>query len=243
MRLAAAALALVALALTGCETTAEKSARLEAAAKRLGRPTSGASRGLSIAALSTAIKVRSTAVVHSREGTAAIVTLRNDSATALRDIPIEITVRDASGASIYSNNRQGLGRALISVPLIGAHTTLTWVDDQIQATGIPATVAARVGRSPAVHGPTPSIALTGAHMVEDPSTGPGAAGTVVNHSSIGQRELIVYAVARRGSRILAAGRAVIPEAAPSASTPFQLFFIGDPRGGKLSLSVPATTLR
>jgi hypothetical protein len=239
---AALALALAAFALTACETTAQKSARLEAAAKRVGGNSPGI-RGLSITAVSPVVKAIAAAVVHSSEGTAAIVTLHNDSATALRDIPIEITVRDARGASIYANTAQGLGRALISAPVIGAHASLTWVDDQIQAKGTPASVTARVGRSPAIRGALPSITVAGAHLVEDPSTGPGAAGTVVNRSSIAQRELVVYAVASRGTRILAAGRAVLPEAAANASTPFQLFFIGDPRGGRLSLSAPATTLR
>jgi hypothetical protein len=57
-----------------------------------------------------------------------------------------------------------------------------------------------------------------------------------------QLELVVYAVARRGGRIAAAGRAIVPQAPAGASTPFQVFFIGDPKGAQLSLTAPPTTL-
>jgi hypothetical protein len=239
-----AALLLAALVLSGCETTAEKSAKLEAAAKRSGTEESaGSTRGLSIAARSRVVKVTATTVLHSSEGAAVVVGLRNDSASALRDVPIEITVRDDHGRPIYANTQPGLGQALTSAPLIGAHASLTWIDDQIQAAGTPRTAEAKVGESAPAAGAIPELTPTGTHLVEDPSTGPGVSGTVLNRSAVTQRELVVYAVARRGSRVVAAGRAVLPEAPGRASTPFQLFFIGDPRGGRLELSAPATTLR
>ena len=241
----ATALVLAALALTGCETTAEKSAKLAAAARRAagdthtGAPTS---RGLSIARPSTVVKVSATAVLHSPEGTAAVVSVRNYSAVPLRNVPIQITVRDGRGASIYSNTQPGLGPALVSASVLRAHASLTWVDDQIQAGGVPRTVEAEIGQAPRARGAIPELEVAGAHLVEDPGTGPGAAGTVVNQSAVSQRELVVYAVARRRARVVASGRAVLPEAPAHASTPFQLFFIGDPRGARLELSAPATTL-
>jgi hypothetical protein len=238
-----AALLFAALVLSGCETTAEKSAKLEAAAKRSGAESGPASsRGLSIAARSRVVKVTAATVIDSAEGAAAVVSLRNDSGSTLRDVPIEITVRDAHGRSIYSNTQPGLGQALTSAPLIDAHASLTWIDDQIPATGAPRTVEAKVGESGPATGAIPKLTPTGTHLVEDPSTGPGASGTILNRSAVTQRALVVYAVARRRSRVVAAGRAVLPEAPGRASTPFQLFFIGDPRGGRLEVSAPATTL-
>jgi hypothetical protein len=41
---------------------------------------------------------------------------------------------------------------------------------------------------------------------------------------------------------VAAGRAVLPELAPGASIPFQIFFVGDPRGARVELTVPPTVL-
>jgi hypothetical protein len=232
----AAALVLAALTLTACESSQQKSARIEKVAKREARQRAAsrplAQRGLSITRESKLVRVGATAVLHSSEGAAAVVSLRNVSATALRDVPIEITVKDAHGATIYTNDTPGLATTLVSVPLLPAHSTSTWIDDQVQTSGVPASVSARVGEGERVSAGIPHLAIEGAHLAEG-----GAEGSVVNRSSIGQRELVIYAVASRAGTIVAAGRAVIPVAAAGTSTHFQVIFIGDPRGAKLQISV------
>lgn len=242
------ALVLVALtpALTGCETTAEKSAKLEKVAKQHERASGQAGalarRGVSVTRESTKVKVTGAIVLHSGEGAAAVVTLRNASNSPLRDVPIEITVRDARGRSIYTNSVPGLAAALASVPLIPAHATTTWIDDQIQAAGVPAGVSARVGEGLPVQGTIPRLDIEGMRLFADPTSGQGAEGNVVNHSSVDQQELIVYALARRHGRVVAAGRAVLATAPAGASTRFQAYFIGNPAGAQLAVGVPATTL-
>jgi hypothetical protein len=242
-----AAPVLLALVLTGCETTAEKSGKLERDAKlhelhAAVQPGVPGARGLSITRASTKVRVTASSVLHSSEGTAAVVTLRNLSATPLRGVPIAITVRDARGASLYTNGAPGLGASLTSAPLLPAHGTLTWVDDQIQAAGAPASVLVKVGEAPSATGAIPTLGVAGARLFEDPSNGPGAEGSIVNHSRVDQQELVVYALARRAGRVVAAGRAILPRAPAGASTRFQLFFIGEPRGARLEVSAPATTL-
>ncbi|HYM55368.1 MAG TPA: hypothetical protein VES97_08400, partial [Solirubrobacteraceae bacterium] len=96
--------------------------------------------------------------------------------------------------------------------------------------------------APAAAGAIPRISVQGTRLYEDPTNGVGAEGTVVNHSAIGQRELVVYAVARRGGRIVAAGRAVVPVLAPNLPTRFQVFFVGSPQGAQLAFEAPPTTL-
>ncbi len=228
------ALLLAALALSGCETSQEKSAKLEAAAKRIAR---NAPHGLSIAHASTRVSALASTVLHSPEGTAAVLTIRNNSATALRDVPIEITVKDAHGRSLYMNTAPGLSPALISDALVPAHATLTWIDDQVQAAEAPAIVTAKIGEASAVQGSAPQLAIVGAHLLDGMIE-----GHVVNPSAVTQHELVVEGLARRSGRIVAAGRAVLPEAPAHASTRFQLYFIGDPGGAQLQLSAPATTL-
>ncbi len=239
-----AALVLAALALTGCETSAEKSAKLEKVAKREAAVTRRhealARKGLSIARTSTKITVSAAAVVHSSEGTAAVVTLRNLTAIAQRDVPIAIAVRSASGATLYTNRTSGLAPALASVPLVPAHGTTTWIDDQIEASGVPASVSAQVGEGEPVSGAVPVIDVQGARLVNDEASGLEDEGTVANHSARTQRELVLYAVARRAGRVVAAGRAVIPQLAAGGSTRFQVFFIGSPRGAQLELNAPAS---
>jgi hypothetical protein len=233
-----AALLFVALALTGCETTAEKSAKLEKQAKRI---TLVKQKGLSITRQSTVIKVLGTNVVHDSEGAAAVVRLRNTGARALSDVPIAIAIKSASGASIYTNSTPGLSRTLVSVALAPAHAELTWIDDQIQAADA-ASAAARAGEGAAVSGALPKISVSGVHLHEEPASGTTLEGTVTNHSPVTQQELVVYAVAQRGAATVAAGRAVLASLPAGASAPFQVFFIGDPSGARLDVSAPPTTL-
>jgi hypothetical protein len=237
MRTVAAAVALLALlALSGCETTQEKSAQLEKAAHH----TRLAERGLSIAKASADVHAVSAVLVHGAEGAAAVVTLRNDSARALRDVPIAITVKDAHGSTVFQNNAPGLEAALTAVGSLPAHGEATWVDDQVPATGDPASVSALVGEAPVASGALPRIEVIGVHPSEE-SGSAGAAGTVRNRSNVSQQSLIVYVLARRAGSVVAAGRALLSEVAPGASAPFQAFLVGTPRGATLQASAPATT--
>ncbi len=235
-------LLLAALALGGCESSQEKSARLERAAKlaRAEHPVQ-ASRGLSIARASRTVQVVATQVLHSSEGTAAVVTLRNASARALRDVPIAITVKDASGGTLYQNNAPGLEAALTSVALLKPGAQFTWIDDQVQASGAPTSVSALVGEAPQAPAGVPQIAVTGVHPTEE-SGSAGVAGTAHNDSAVAQHGLVVYGVARRGGKIVAAGRAVLGEVAAHGTSPFQVLFIGSAGGAHVEASAPPTTL-
>lgn len=242
MTRAALALGALALALTGCETTAEKSAKLEQEAKAAAARRPALAKGLSIGRESTAVKVVSAAVVHSSEGAAAVVTVRNTTARALRSVPIAITVKDAHGTTLFQNDAPGLEAALVSIPSLAAHAELTWVDDQVPANGEPASVSARVGEAPpAARGSLPEVLVTGVHLSESAANGVGAAGTVSNRSRVAQSKLVVFAVARRGGRVVAAGRAVLPEVQAGVSLPFEAFFVGSPRGAQLQASAPPTS--
>lgn len=234
----AAALVLVALTLTGCESNIERSARL---AKLVHHP-ARAQTGLVVTRENPHVQVLATAVLHDENGTAAVVTLRNDSSQSLRDVPIAITLHGASGATLYQNNAPGLSGALVSAPLLRPGQQLDWIDDQVQASGTPGALSVRVGEAPSASGELPQLSVQGVHLSEESASGPSAEGTVVNHSPVTQQELVVFAVGRRGGRIVAAGRAVLPTAPAHSSTPFQVFFIGNPKGAALQVSVPPTTL-
>ena len=242
MRRAAPVLAALALALTGCETTAEKSAKLERAAEAHARPAQRAQHGLSITRQSSDVKVLDSGVLHSSEGSAAYVTLRNTSSRSLKDVPIAIAVKAPQGATVYANNAPGLAPTLVSAPLLGAHGELTWVNDQVQSPDTADSVAVKVGEATAVSAAIPRVVVHDAHLFEDPASGEGAEGTVTNDSPIEQQELAIYVVARKGAKVVAAGRAVLPLLAAGASQRFQVFFIGDPRGAELSVSAPPSTL-
>jgi hypothetical protein len=242
VRAQALVLLVLALTLTGCETTAEKSAKLEKQALKADSPGPVAVKGLSIGRESTAIKVLATALLRNSEGGAVAITLQNLSAHAQAEVPIGFTVRDSRGNSLYSNSTAGLAHSLVSVPLIAAHGEMTWIDDQVTAAST-GTITAKVGEGTTAQGPLPPIAVSGGHLFEEPGSGFAVKGTVVNRSSVSQRELVVYATARRSGRLVAAGRSVLAEVPAGGSVPFQVFFIGDPRGAELQFSAPPSTLR
>jgi hypothetical protein len=228
---------LAALALSGCETTAETSARLERAAKRA----TVVQNGLLITHPSTDVKVLETAVLRGSEGAAAVVVAQNLSSRAQRHVPIAITVKSTTGQTLFQNNAPGLEPALVSLASLPAHGELAWVDDQLPATGKPTAVSAVLGQAPAAAGALPQIEVQGAHLIEDPSRGIGYSARASSRSRVRQQSLVVFALARRGGRIVAAGRALVPELAARSSTQFQMFFVGDPRGAQVQFSAPATT--
>jgi hypothetical protein len=238
LRAPALALALGALVLSGCETTAQKSARLERQAKHV---TLQQQKGLTITRESAAIEVIDATVLRGPERAAAVVTLKNRSAHAQRAVPIAITVEDARGKTLFQNDEPGLEHALVSIPSIPARETVVWVDDQLPASGSPASVSARVGQAPAVAGQLPRLTVGGTKLGEDPASGAIAEGTVANRSRVAQSGLVLFAFARRAGRIVAAGRAVVPELAPGASAPFQASLVGDAHGASLQVFAPPTS--
>jgi hypothetical protein len=238
-------LLLLALALGGCESSQERSAQIERRVK-LARAAGGGApseHGLRISGASAQVRVLATAVLHDSEGTAAVVTLRNRSGHALRDVPIAITVRDAAGGALYQNNAPGLEAALTSVPLLEPGAPFTWIDDQVQVSGAgaPSGVSALVGEAPQAPASVPQIEVSGVHATEE-AGGAGEAGTVQNGSAVAQHNLVVYGLARRDGRIVAAGRAVLSEVAAHGSSPFQVLFIGSATGAQVEASAPPSTL-
>ncbi|HEY3828705.1 MAG TPA: hypothetical protein VGL57_05865 [Solirubrobacteraceae bacterium] len=238
---AAAALLVLALTLTGCETNEERHAALVRQDRRAAHATPPQS-GLVVGRESRYVKVLQTTVLHDENGVAAVVSLRNDSAHALHEVPIAVTLHEPGGRTLYQNNLPGLSTPLTHAPLLMPGQNFEWIDDQIPASGTPGSLSARVGEAPTTGPHPPSVAVTGLHVFDDPTNGIGAEGTVVNRSSVAQQELVVFAVGTRAGRIVAAGRAVLPLASANSSTPFQVFFIGNPKRASLQASAPPTTL-
>ena len=230
----AALAALAASGLAGCESTQERSAQLEKQASHVAL----ARAGLTVTRTSSVIRVREAIVLHGTESAAVVVVLENTSARALAHIPISITVRDARGRAVFSNNAPGLEAGLVSLASLPAHAEGFWVDDQLPSASEPARVSARVGEGSSAPG-LAQITIASVRSAEGAATGPGVTATATNHGHVAQQSVAVYAIARRGSQIVAAGRAVIPELAAGASAPFQLFFAGNAQGAQLRVVAPA----
>lgn len=231
--------ALVAGLLSACESTQDKSRKLQAKGGSL-----AAEKGVSVAKRSKDVKVLSTDVLQDANGTAAVVRLRNVSKHALWQLPVVIDVRGARHKSLFRNDQPGLEPTLAHIPLLRPGETFTWVNDQVAATGKPRSVVAKVGSGERVgDSNTPRIVLSGARLQDDPVSGVSAVGFAANRSKIDQRKLVIFAVARRGGRVVAAGRAQIARLKPGKRAKFHAFFIGNPRGAQLELSAPPSVIR
>jgi hypothetical protein len=238
----ALALAAPLVALAACESTQDKSARLAKLAKR-----QVAARGLSVVQVNPDVRVLGSSVLHDANGTAVALELKNTGSRDLVDLPIAIDVKDAQGKSLYRNDAPGLDASLVGLPVLRGGQTVWWVDDQVLASGRPASVGVKVGRSKAGTSPTglPKIQLSGVHPLQD-TEGASIVGTIENRSKIVQRRLTVFVVARKGGRVVAAGRAIIDKLDPAPTKKpihFKSFFIGNPRGARYELTAPPTVLQ
>ena len=223
----------------GCESTQEKSAKLAAQAKGLAKPEAG----LTVTEESKVVKVGATAVLQDANGAAAVIELRNGGTKPLAAVPVAIDVLGAGGQSLFKNDLGGTEASLVAAAVLRPSERMYWVHDQVVVSEKPASVNAAVGAdAKPVGGPVPEIAISGVKLEEDETSGTAAVGTLENRSRIEQRALVIYAVARKGERIVAAGRGQVPRLKPGAKAPFTVFFIGDARDGELTLAAPPTVL-
>lgn len=227
-------------ALAGCESSQDKSARLAAAGSTL----LSSEKGLVVREQNADVQAAETAVVSDENGAAVVVTLRNRSARPVGRVPIAIDLAGASGKSVYRNDTPGLDPSLVEATAVPAHGEVVWVDDQIVPTAPPKSVAAKVGQT---KGDTPRelprIELADPVLKDDAVTGVEAVGRVTNASDVEQKRLVVFCVARKGGKVVAAGRAIVDRLAAGKHKEFHIFFIGDPRGAQLSVAAPPTVLK
>jgi hypothetical protein len=228
------AILVLALVIAGCESTQDKSARLE----RLAASKGETGKGLVVRERSRDVRPLRTSALQDANGTAVVVELRNRSERALARIPLALQVRGRDRSVLYANDVAGLDESLVSVPSIAAGGRLLWVNDQVTAAERPDRVRATVGANARPVERLPRIDVRGVRLQGDPVSGVAAVGKVTNRSEVEQRRLVVFAVARKGGKVVAAGRAIINRVRPGKSAPFQAFFIGDPRGAQLEVAAP-----
>ena len=230
----AVALAGVALVSSGCwESTQEKSDQVAAELGPVQQE-----KGLKISKPSQDVKVVSTTLLVDKEGSAVVVEVRNRSNRDLANVPILIDVLDAKGKSVYSNGLPGLEPALTSIPYVEAGKEATWVHDQVLAAGEPESVEVTVGEGGTTFaGEIPEFTASDPKLEGDPHSGIVAGGNAENESGGRVERLLLYAVARQGDEVVAAGRGAIEKIKPEPKPlPYNIYFIGDPRGADVELT-------
>lgn len=253
--LAAAALGALSLTLSACESTESESARLGKEGAKLIASAGTVGTG----GANSEVRVGQAALVQGSGRTAAAVRLTNLGAGPQLDVPVLIDVRSHAGASLYRNDIQGLEPSLQQMPVLAAHASGWWVDDQVLAAGgTPSSVNVRVGAAkgasatgasakgaspeaviaPGGSGP-PAVQVSATTLGSQELVGPYLDGSVVNHTGVAQHNMPIFAVALRGARVVAAGRALVPGLAASgsgATASFRIYLVGSPAGARIELT-------
>lgn len=242
MRLVAAggcALALAALT-AGCESTQDKSARLEKESKA----TLLNQQGVAVAGASNPdVRIGEPAVLQDANGTAVAVELRTRGDRTLGRVPLAVALTDRAGKPVGANDAPGLDPSLTGVPVLPAGDPVFWVNDQLLADGQAATAKVKAGEAKPFTGEIPALTVTPGVLQQDATSGASAVGKVTNASAVEQRNVIVSVVARRGEKVVAAGRGQIPRLRAKGTVAYQVFFIGDPAGAELETSALPTVLK
>lgn len=234
-----AALVLACIALAGCESSQDRSARL---AKQGGKAFTR--KGLEVKRENPDVKVGRTFVLQDRNGAATVVELRNNSPQRLVNVPISIDVLGAGRKSVFKNDAPGLEPSLVAAPVLEPNSEFMWVNDQVAATGRARSVDVRVGPAPGrAPDKLPELDVVQPKLKRDPVSGDEATGSVTNRSKVEQRALVVYAVARKGVRVVAAGRSAIERLKPGQKLYYHVYFIGDPSGARITVAAPPTVLQ
>ncbi len=238
-----AALALLPLAAagSGCSSTRAQADKFAQEGSR-----AFTAHGLRVGAANRDVQLLEREVVSDANGTAAVVVVRNRGSQALEDVPLALAVKDPHGRVLWRNDAPGLEPGLTHAALLAPGQTVTWVNDQVLIAG--GARAAALGARAGGGEPAPptaarlAIDVEDARLEGDPTSGLTAVARAVNHTDVPQRDLVIAAVARRGGRIVAAGRALVPNLKANGRERFQVFFIGDPRGAELSFDAQPSTL-
>jgi hypothetical protein len=232
--------AAAAVVLAGCSSSFDQARTLE----REGAKAAAPQKGLSIGRANPDVTVADSAVVTDANGSAVVLTLKSTAKEDQRDVPIAIDVRGAKRATVFKNDAPGLEPSLTEMSVVEAGKETDWVNDQVVPSAPPRDVEAKVGapKSPAATA-VPKLTVSGVTLQNDPTSGVLASGRVKNDSTVPQTKLVAYGVARKGAKVVAAGRAVIPKLIPGKTAIFRIYFIGDPRKGKLTVNVPPSSFR
>jgi len=227
--LGAVALVLVGAVLSGCATTQDANQRASIQADR----TLASRKALELQGTDREVQVVSTTVLNGKDGSAVVAVLRNRGSEPVNDLPIE--VGPEGGQPV--NARPNVPYFQSHAPAIAPGEQATWVYVSKDPLGSNRAFV-RVGAHP-------TRPLTTANHVSALDTGGKGDGSsvkaeVTNDTGVPQYDLDVYAVARKGGRFVAAGRANVEHLGVTESAHLTLPVIGDAKGAQVQIFAPQT---
>jgi len=228
------------MTLSACESTQQESAKIG----REGKQLVAGQGSLKLGAINHSVRVSDVTLLSSAGRTAVAAKLTGTATRPQLDLPVLVEVTGAHGKVFYSNETGGLEASLQRMALLRPGQGEWWVDDQVlssqTATGVKVRVGA--GSTPRARSALATLSTTAPHVAEQGGVSVLSA-SLVNHSAKAQSKVPVFAVAVRGGRVVAAGRAVVSvlPGHPGASVAFQIFLVGNPTGANVELTVVPTT--
>lgn len=227
------------VALAGCTTTQERSAALAEGAENAAE-----AKKFNVGKTNPDLEAADVVRLAGEGAAAVVVRVKNSSKATQVAVPIGLDLYAEDKSSIYTNRVDGLEPALNNLAVAPPGESW-WVNNQIP-TDEPARTRVRIGTSKIA---TPPTELPEIEVSEDLKIGEDVgvitgSGTVSNESAVDQQRLTIYAVAFDDGKVVAAGRAVIDRLPAKSKKPakFNVYFTGDPRGAKLRVFAPPSTL-
>jgi hypothetical protein len=227
----------LAVTASACESTESESAKIA----REGGPAAAGPSALKLGAANRDVRASDVTLLSSGGRTAVAVKLTATSHGVQRNVPLLVNVTGTDGKQLYTNGTGGVEAALQRITLLRPHESAWWVDDQVLVSQKASAVKVRVGTGTSSRSKTsPTLTAKAAHVGEQSGLST-LSGELVNGSSKAQAKATVFAVALRGGKVVAAGRAVIASlpGRRGASAPFQIFLVGNPAGAKFELTAEA----
>ncbi len=219
----------VAVALTGCVSTQRIAARTRLVNARV----LASQTAIAVTRADPDVTVDRLTLIRARTGTAIVVSLNNNSSSAVTDLPITVGIRTGTGHELYLNHSANLGYFESHVAAIAPHGVTTWVFTTARRVAA-ARPFATVG-SPQLH---PSLGGSLPRIEVSPHG--NARLSLTNTSTVPQYDLQVYVVAVRRGREVAAGRAAVPHLGTHGTTTLSVSLLGNARGATLDAIAPPT---
>jgi hypothetical protein len=225
----------LAVTASACESTESESAKIA----REGGPAAAGPSALKLGSANRGVRATDVTLLSSGGRTAVAVKLTASTHRAQLNVPLLVNVTGKGGKVLYTNGTGGVEAALQRIALLRPHESTWWVDDQVLVAQKASTVKVRVGTGTSPRSTTqPPVLTAKTKQVGEQSGLSTLSGELVNGSSKAQAKATVFAVALRGGKVVAAGRAVVESLAGhrGATAPFQIFLVGNPAGAKFELT-------
>jgi hypothetical protein len=223
----------LAVTASACESTESESAKIAAKAGA-----AEVTSTLKLGAANRDVRVSEVTLVSGAGRKAVAVKLTSSSSRAQREVPLLVKVTGAGGKLLYSN-ATGAEVLLSHVTLLGPHSSTWWVDDEVltSAAATAAKVSVGTGSSSRAHARSSALSAKTTHVAAQAGT-TTVTGVVENHTGKAQTSVPVFAVALRGAKVVAAGRAVVASVPAGAGAPasFDVPLVGDATQAKVELT-------